>query len=83
MKTLTNANEFLAHLKTKKTLTYEGIGLRANVRIIEPKNSKRAYCMEYWYKLENEWVKFSTIVSTFLVDIVKDFKEMELIYEPQ
>lgn len=83
MKTATTKNDFLALLKTNKTVSYEGIGLRANVRVIEPRNSRKQYCMDYWYKAGEQWVKFSTIVSVFLVDIVKDFKEMELIYEAQ
>lgn len=83
MKPQTTANAFLALLKTKKTASYEGIGLKVNLTVIEPKNSKRAYSVDYWYRKENQWVKFSTMVSVFIKDIIEDFKAMELIYEPQ
>lgn len=82
MKPTTEKNAFLSLLKTKKTVSYVGIGLKANLTVIEPKNSKRAYSMDYWHKIGNKWVKFSNIVSYFLSDIVKDFKEMAVIYEP-
>lgn len=83
MRPQTTKNGFIALLKTKKTVSYLGQGLKANLTVIEPKNSKRAYSIEYWYNELGQWVKFSTLVSFFLSDIVKDFESEFNIYENQ
>lgn len=83
MQTITNPNEFTALLRNTTKVKYVGQELRADIRITEPDKSRKQYCMDYWYKNGEQWVKFSTIVSPVMVDIIADFKEMELIYEAQ
>ena len=83
MKPTTTKNAFLSLLKTKKTVSYLGIGLKADLTVIEPKNSKRAYSMDYWYSNSGQWVKFSNMISFFLSDIKQDFQDMANVYEPQ
>lgn len=80
MKLTNNASDFLKYLSSTTKIKFEDQGLKAEVRVCEPKNSKREFLMDYFYKMGELWVKYSTISSPFIKDLKEDFIKEHKIY---
>lgn len=81
MKLLTDAKEFINTLKRTSKVSYQSNNLKAIVKRIEEKNSKRQLLIKYFYWGGLNWIGFSEFASHSVQDIINDFKTEQEIYD--
>jgi hypothetical protein len=73
MKTISNPKEFAMEIAKERRIRFENNNLIAEHRQVRNLKGDRMHSLSYWFKEGVKWVKYSTITSPFIPDLIEDF----------
>lgn len=72
-KTITEPKEFALNIAKERNVRFQDDKLIAEHRQVRNIKGERFHSLSYWFKKGIEWVKYSTITSHYVPDLIEDF----------